>query len=376
MMTSGIIYKGMKNKMIMKYAVVVLLASFIATGCSSAMHSITTIPTAIAKQDSHPIPTTQGIITWDSINYESKQTTLYTKQLRDSFSEVQYRIWRVADGEGSGKVFSSKDTANQFALPFSLESFNWKRGEYQIEATGIASDGTKIPLVHSAIIFQQSVPFLMYHGIDEYHGQGIRGLFVSPSAFEAQMKYLKDNGYTLLTFERWNDINKVNKPIFITFDDGMKDNLNAFYIFQKLKDDHFQPTATAYVLPGFFGKPGYLSAEEIKMMSDSDVFSIQSHTVNHANLPFVPNAEQELRESKDRIAQVTGKPVIAIAYPVGYYNDNIVELTKKYYEYAVTTKKGQFIEKGEPNEKYVINRFDITPIMTMNQFAENIQEKK
>lgn len=36
------------------------------------------------------------------------------------------------------------------------------------------------------------------------------------------MQYLKDNGYTMLTFERWNDINRVNKPIFITMDDGRK----------------------------------------------------------------------------------------------------------------------------------------------------------
>ncbi|WP_416828883.1 polysaccharide deacetylase family protein [Ectobacillus polymachus] len=370
--------------MIWKYTVILLLVSLIAAGCSSANlslkseeKSIVAVQKANVKQESKPILTTQGIITWDPINYESKQTVLYTKELRDSFSEVQYRIWRVADGESSAKVFSSKDAANNnFALPFSLQSFDWKRGEYQIDTVGIKPDGTSTPLVHSAITFQQSVPFLMYHGIDEYHGQGLRGLFVSPSTFEAHMKYLKDNGYTLLTFEHWNDINKVNKPIFITFDDGMKDNLNAFYIFKKLKDDHFTPTATAFVISSFFGKPGYLSAEEIKMMSDSGIFSIQSHTVDHANLPYVPNAEQELKDSRDKIAEVTGKPVISLAYPVGYYNDHVVELTKKYYEYAVTTKKGVFVEKRDPNEKYVINRFDITPIMTMNQFIEIVQEKK
>ena len=83
-------------------------------------------------------------------------------------------------------------------------------------------DGKTIPLTKSTITFEQKVPVLMYHAIDDYHGQGIKDLFVSPANFEAQMKHLKDNGYTLLTFERWGDINKVNKPIFVTFDDGMK----------------------------------------------------------------------------------------------------------------------------------------------------------
>ena len=64
-------------------------------------------------------------------------------------------------------------------------------------------DGKTIPLTKSTITFEQKVPVLMYHAIDDYHGQGIKDLFVSPANFEAQMKHLKDNGYTLLTFERW-----------------------------------------------------------------------------------------------------------------------------------------------------------------------------
>ena len=83
---------------------------------------------------------------------------------------------------------------------------------------------------------QQKVPILIYHSIDEYKGLGSKELYVTPENFEKQMTYLKNHGYTLLTFERWQEISKIKKPIFITFDDGYKNNRNAFKILQKLTD--------------------------------------------------------------------------------------------------------------------------------------------
>ena len=142
---------------------------------------------------------------------------------------------------------------------------------------------------------------LMYHAIDDYHGQGIKDLFVSPANFEAQMKHLKDNGYTLLTFERWGDINKVNKPIFVTFDDGMKNNMNAFRVLQKLKDDTFKPAATEYMIVDNVDVEGALSTSEIKEMVDSGIFSVQSHTATHADLPKITNYEEELKGSKEKL---------------------------------------------------------------------------
>lgn len=84
-----------------------------------------------------------------------------------------------------------------------------------------------LPLHISA---QQQVPILIYHSIDEFKGLGDKELYVTPENFEKQMRYLRDNGFTLLTFEQWQNLDNVEKPIFITFDDGYKNNLNAFAI--------------------------------------------------------------------------------------------------------------------------------------------------
>ena len=315
----------------------------------------------------------QGKISYNPITHESTNTSIHITDIKDSLTEVQYTIWRTADGKEHAKSFSSKEREKQFPLPFDIKEFEGKRGEFQIEAKRNKRRWENNSTHKIYYYFRAKIPVLMYHAIDDYHGQGIKDLFVSPANFEAQMKYLKDNGYTLLTFEHWGDINKVNKPIFVTFDDGMKNNMNAFRILQKLKDDTFKPTATEYMIVDNVDAESSLSTSEIKEMVDSGIFSVQSHTATHADLPKITNYEEELKGSKEKLEKVTGKPVIAIAYPFGHVDDKVVAETKKYYQFATTTKPGQFITKGEPDELLKMKRVRIHHATTVEQFASSIK---
>ena len=116
----------------------------------------------------------------------------------------------------------------------------------------------------------------------------------------------------------------MNKPIFITIDDGYKNNENVFAIFQKLKDERFQPSATLFVISDFIGRPNRLSKTELKTMAQSGFFSIQSHTATHPDLTKTKNLEYELKDSKQNIEQITGKPVIALSYPFGSFNNDVI----------------------------------------------------
>ncbi len=312
----------------------------------------------------------RGVISTTPINYDSTYTTISTTEIWDNAPEIRYHIWRTADGKESMKEFSSTDIGTNYSFRFDTKEFMSQRGEYQVEAYKVKADGKEGLIAQTTVTLQQHVPILMYHAIYDYRGSGFKELFVTPANFGKQMLYLKGNGFNLLTFERWEEVNKVNKPIFVTFDDGMKNNLNAFHILQNLQDDRFKPTATEYVIAGTIDSdPGMLSSAEIREMVDSGIFSAQAHTMSHADLPKSTNFEVELGKAKETIEQVTGKPVIAIAYPFGKYDSTVVQESKKYYRFATTIKPGQFIEKGQEDEFLEMQRVRISYSTTLNQFA-------
>jgi peptidoglycan/xylan/chitin deacetylase (PgdA/CDA1 family) len=219
---------------------------------------------------------------------------------------------------------------------------------------------------------QQKVPILVYHSIDEFHGHGSKELYVTPENFEKQMTFLKENGYTLLTFERWNELKKVRKPVFITIDDGYKNNENALAIFQKLKSSKFQPSATLFIISDFIGRPNRLSKSDLKIMEQSGFFSIQSHTATHPDLIKTAHFEHELKDSKAQIENITEKPVIAISYPFGSFNKQTIKEVKKYYLFGLTTTPDTFSEKGMKNETYQLPRLYVKYSTSMEEFKKLI----
>ncbi|XJZ25677.1 polysaccharide deacetylase family protein [Bacillota bacterium Lsc_1132] len=214
------------------------------------------------------------------------------------------------------------------------------------------------------------IPILVYHSIDEFNGHGFRELYVTPENFEKQMMYLKNHGFTLLTFENWQDRTKVSKPILITIDDGYKNNLNVEAIFQRVKDKQFVPKVTLFVISDFVRRPNRLSASDLRRLANTGMFSIQSHTANHPNLTKTKNMEYELKSSKQSIERITGKPVIAISYPFGIFNKEIIEETKKYYRFGLTTTPEKFKESEKENENLLLPRIYVKYSTTLEEFAK------
>ncbi|MFD6442903.1 polysaccharide deacetylase family protein, partial [Peribacillus sp. NPDC060186] len=162
---------------------------------------------------------------------------------------------------------------------------------------------------------------------------------------------------------------------FITLDDGYKNNLNAFAIFQKLKNERFKPTGTIFVISDFIGRSNRLSKSDLKTMADSGIISIQSHTATHPDLTKIINYEYELKGSKDNIQKITGKPVNALAYPYGNFNDKVVAETKKYYLFGITTTPEPFSEKGIKDERYLLPRIYIKYSTTLDDFAKIVDSE-
>ena len=219
----------------------------------------------------------------------------------------------------------------------------------------------------------QKIPILIYHSIAEYSGTGSKELYVTPENFEAQMIYLRDHGFTLLTFEQWREAVNVKKPIFLTFDDGYKNNLNVFTIFQKLQTREFKPRGTIFVISDFIGRPNRLSDQEIKRITDSGLISIQSHTATHPDLTKSDKLTYELKDSREKIEKITGKKVIALAYPYGNINKRVVSETEKYYRYGLTTTPGPYTSSSTKKERYLLPRTYVTYSTSLKEFAKIVE---
>ena len=61
------------------------------------------------------------------------------------------------------------------------------------------------------------VPVIMYHGVTD-DLWGMTDLFVRPANLEAQLQYLADNGYTTIWLEDLAQVDKIEKPVLLTFD--------------------------------------------------------------------------------------------------------------------------------------------------------------
>lgn len=191
------------------------------------------------------------------------------------------------------------------------------------------------------------VPVLMYHSIAVEEGNPIR---MPVEQFDAEMKYIKDQGYTTLTMKELysyfeNQVAVPEKSIVITLDDGYSDNYTAaFPVLKKygLKATVFMVTSTIDV------NPNCLTSAQIKEMDKAGI-QIESHTVTHRDLDSLSYSEQlaELKDSKAALEQLLGRTVDYVAYPTGKYNDDTVKaVADAGYKMAFTTN-GRWSDKSD-----------------------------
>lgn len=197
------------------------------------------------------------------------------------------------------------------------------------------------------------VPTLMYHAVSD-DCWGISSLFVSPSSMEEQLKYLTENGYTPILFEDLSNVDQIEKPVLLTFDDGYDDNYTQ--LFPLLKKYHVK--ATIFMIMGSVGKEHYLTEAQIKEMDASGLVSFQSHTVTHEFLSTrtAEQLEYELLQSKIQLARLTGKESFVLCYPTGKYSQASLEATEKYYQFGLLMSGPTYVTGDDPltiTRKYV-----------------------
>jgi peptidoglycan/xylan/chitin deacetylase (PgdA/CDA1 family) len=190
------------------------------------------------------------------------------------------------------------------------------------------------------------VPILYYHYVrinPNPHDLVGFGLSTPPAAFRAQMQYLQDHAFHVISLHQavvaiQNHSGLPSRPVVLTFDDGYADFFSAAVPI--LQSHGF--TATSFVVTGRMGWGGYMTPNQI-VAADGMGFTIGAHTVDHVALAAQPatRASWEIRQSKLTLEGLLGHPVRDFAYPFGSFNSYDMAQAKSLgFETAVSTLPG------------------------------------
>jgi len=168
---------------------------------------------------------------------------------------------------------------------------------------------------------------LCYHAVS---ATWEHGLSIAPDTFERQLRSLLRRRFRPGTAA--DAIESRARLLHVTFDDAFTSVANALPALERLG-----VPATVFACPGFAdgGRPldvpelaaeAAAHPEELETM-DWDALrelvergiEVGSHTVGHAHLPQLGDAEleRELRESRTRLEDELGRPCRFVAYPYG-----------------------------------------------------------
>jgi peptidoglycan/xylan/chitin deacetylase (PgdA/CDA1 family) len=224
------------------------------------------------------------------------------------------------------------------------------------------------------------VPILMYHYIADpapNTDRIRRELSVSLADFEAQLKYLKDNGYTAISLYQLHDhLFKGNdlppKPIVLTFDDGYLDHYtNAFPLLKK-----YGMSATFFVVTDYanYKNPEHLTWEMMREMFAAGM-SIESHSRTHIDLRNRSNGllAWELLGPVEQIEAFIGKRPRFFSYPTGRYDARVIQVLRDIQTYAAVTTEWGFSHTRSNTLTW--SRIRIRNSTTIEGFANLVEQK-
>lgn len=199
----------------------------------------------------------------------------------------------------------------------------------------------------ATILAKKEVPILCYHNIRDFSPNAsgnIKVYTVKPPAFAEQMKALADAGYqTILPEQLYNylvfDGPLPAKPILITFDDTREEQFSIGAT--EMKKYGFK--GVFFVMTVSINRPGYMSKEQIKSLSDSGNV-VAAHTWDHHMVTKYSGDDWNLQlvKPKAKLEDIIGKPISDFAYPFGLWNTvAIPEIKKSKYKmgYILATKR-------------------------------------
>jgi peptidoglycan/xylan/chitin deacetylase (PgdA/CDA1 family) len=210
------------------------------------------------------------------------------------------------------------------------------------------------------------VPIFCYHHIRKWEktdSKSDREYIVEPADLEAQLEWLKEEGYHSVSSEQVyeyyaNGKPLPDKPIMLSFDDN-DDNqyTNALPLLDK-----YGFKATFFVMTVTIGKENYMTAEQLQEL-DKGGHDLQPHTWDHHMVSQYETEEdwqQQIVGPKKELEALLGHPTSYFAYPFGIYTAQAAEKLKSYGYKAAFALREVHDSKVDPVfaiKRYITNGY-------------------
>ncbi len=178
------------------------------------------------------------------------------------------------------------------------------------------------------------VSILLYH---RFGPTVADSMTVTTAVFESQLRYLKDNGYTVVPLSRLVDYRRgktaaplPSKAVVIVSDDGHK----SVYTDMLPLIKKYHVPVTLFLYPSAISNASYaMTWDQIRQLKRSGLFDMQGHTYWHPNFKIEKKrlspseydkfVDMQLRKSKEKLEKELGGTINMLAWPFGIYDDQL-----------------------------------------------------
>ncbi len=195
--------------------------------------------------------------------------------------------------------------------------------------------------IFSCTAFAESkinIPILCYHNFNPTKPGSMN---LTPNKFESQIKWMKDNGFTIIPLKeavaylKGTRATLPEKSVVITIDDGWQSAYHYLYPIAK----KYNIPVTLFIYPETISSgKNAMTWDELKELQKTGLFDIESHTYTHPNFKqekrhlseaaYVKMVKMELVKSKKTLEEKLGEKITLLAWPFGIYDDYLEQQAK------------------------------------------------
>ncbi len=230
---------------------------------------------------------------------------------------------------------------------------------------------TSVAIGSSASDSATSATILVYHRFGPVVADSMT---VTTTVFASQLKYLHDNGYTIVPL---HDV--VNfaaghgelppRAVAITADDGHRT------VFSDMKPlvERYRIPVTLFIYPSAISNTSYtMTWEQLAGLKATGLFSVESHSYWHPNFHIEKRrlsaedygklVDTQLSKSRQVLERRLGGHVTMLSWPFGIYDDELIAAATKSGYVAAFTIERRKVSRGDSVmalPRYIVTNGDV-----------------